>query len=66
MTHGTGTYRTRGVGGRSDTAFVKDRSISFDIEERLYRERGYLPTFDDLPWHQVEELSPTEGASSLL
>ena len=47
---GTGKYRTHGIGGEPDTAFVKDRSISFDIGERLYRERGYLPWFDELPW----------------
>ena len=47
---GAGKYRTRGTGGQPDTAFVSDRSISFDIGERLYRERGYLPPFDELPW----------------
>lgn len=51
---GTGKYRTRGSGGEPDTAFVKDSSISFDIGERLYRERGYLPWFDDLPWRDEE------------
>jgi len=50
MADGTGMHRTRGRAGRGDTAFVKDRSISFDIFERLYRQRGYLPAFDDLPW----------------
>lgn len=54
MRDGTGKYRTRGVGGKGDTAFVKDRSISFDIDERLYRERGYAPGFDDLPWQKSE------------
>jgi hypothetical protein len=49
---GTGKHRTRGLAGRPDTAFVKDRSISFDIGERLYRQRGYLPKFDDLPWQE--------------
>ena len=42
MREGTGKHRSRGVGGRTDTAFVKDRSISFNIEERLYRERGAM------------------------
>ena len=51
MANGTGQYRTMGLGGAPNTAFVKDRSISFDIGERLYRERKYLPSFDDLPWH---------------
>jgi hypothetical protein len=43
-------HRSRGVAGRPDTAYVKDRSISFDIFERLYRQRGYQPAFDELPW----------------
>lgn len=50
MTNGTGKYRTRGIDGKTDTAFVVDRSISFDIGERLYRDRHYLPSFDQLPW----------------
>ena len=61
MREGTGKYRTRGIDGKTDTAFVKDRSISFDIGERLYRERGYLPAFEDLPWHPVEVGCRTHG-----
>ncbi len=52
---GTGQYRTRGADDLSHTAFVSDRSISFDIGEQLYRWRGYRPDFDELPW-----LSPSE------
>jgi hypothetical protein len=52
MADGTGMHRNRGLSGRPDTAFVKDRSISFDIIERMYRQRGYLPQFDDLPWQE--------------
>lgn len=48
--NGTGQYRTRGANGASHTAFVTDRSISFDIYEKLYRWRGYEPAFDELPW----------------
>ena len=59
MVDGKGMHRTRGLAGRGDTAFVKDRSISFDIFERLYRQRGYLPTFDELPW--VE--GPADGVT---
>ena len=66
MRDGTGKHRTRGKGGRTDTAFVKDRSISFDIEERLYRERGYLPGFDELPWQGPENEPATERPHSLL
>jgi hypothetical protein len=61
-----GKHRTRGIGGRSDTAFVKDRSISFDIEERLYRDRGYLPDFDELRWQTLEDVPAAERAQSLL
>jgi hypothetical protein len=50
MTNGTGLHRTKGMGEEPDTAFVKDRSISFDIGERLYRDRKYAPPFDELPW----------------
>jgi len=60
MREGTGKHRTRGQAGRSDTAFVKDRSISFDIEEKLYRERGYAPSFDMLPWAEAD--APREAA----
>ena len=67
MREGTGKHRSRGLGGRTDTAFVKDRSISFDIEERLYRERGYLPGFDQLPWLEGETApAAPKRASSLL
>jgi hypothetical protein len=50
MTNGTGLYRMKGIGDEPNTAFVKDRSISFDIGEMLYRNRKYSPPFDDLPW----------------
>jgi hypothetical protein len=50
MRDGKGMHRTRGIGGRENTAFVKDRSISFDVYEVLYRNRGYLPAFDELSW----------------
>jgi hypothetical protein len=49
---GTGQHRSHGAAGRPDTAFVKDKSISFDIGERLYRQRGYSPSFDELPWEE--------------
>ena len=51
---GSGRYRTRGVDGGSDLAFVVDKSISFQVGERLYRSRGYSPPFDQLPWELVE------------
>jgi hypothetical protein len=60
---GTGQYRSRGADPRYDTAFVKDRSISFQIGERLYRSRGYLPSFDDLPWVEIGEPQPARMAT---
>jgi hypothetical protein len=52
MMTGTGKYRTRGVGGKPDLAFVVDKSISFQMGEMLYRNRGYSPSYDDLPFHE--------------
>ena len=58
MANGTGQYRTRGADELSHTAFVSDRSISFDIGERLYRWRGYSPDFDELPWIEIGQARP--------
>ena len=70
---GTGQYRTRGADELGHTAFVSDRSISFDIGEQLYRWRGYKPAFDDLPWVEAGDVdaklasmaSPRKRASDL-
>jgi hypothetical protein len=62
MVDGTGMHRSRGLSGGPDTAFVKDRSISFHIIERMYRQRGYLPSFDDLPWQEDSSASWTPTA----
>jgi hypothetical protein len=56
--NGTGQYRTRGLDEESHTAFVNDRSISFDIGEKLYRWRGYAPDFELLPWVEIGEARP--------
>lgn len=48
--NGTGRYKTRGTDGGPDLAFVVDKSISFEMGEMLYRNRGYSPPFDQLPW----------------
>ena len=59
---GTGQYRSRGADPGGHTAFVNDRSIAFDIGERLYRSRGYLPPFEDLPWVEIDEARPARIA----
>jgi hypothetical protein len=50
MVNGTGRFKTRGLDGKPDLAFVVDKSISFEMGEMLYRNRGYSPPFDQLPW----------------
>ena len=50
MREGKGQHRKHGASGAPNTVYVTDRSISFEIAEMLYRERGYLPAFDELPW----------------
>ena len=62
---GTGQYRNRGLDPADNTAFVNDRSIAFDIGERLYRSRGYLPPFDDLPWVEIGEARPARMATGI-
>jgi hypothetical protein len=65
MNGAKGKYRTHGADGSTDTAFVTDRSISFDIGEQLYRWRGYEPGFDDLPWKEdlPASAAPREATS---
>jgi hypothetical protein len=55
---GTGQYRTRGADALGHKAFVADKSISFTIDEALYRSRGYAPSFDDLPWQDEAQPAP--------
>ena len=52
MREGTGRYRIHSATGVPNTVFVVDRSISFEIGESLYRERGYLPSLDELEWKE--------------
>ncbi len=50
---GNGKYKTRGVGGKPDLAFVVDKSISFQMGEMMYRNRGYSPPFDELRYKEA-------------
>ena len=49
-----GLYRIRGVDGLPNDVRVEDDGIDIPMEEKVYRARGYLPSFDDLPWHEAE------------
>lgn len=52
---GTGIHRRHGVGDAPNIVWVVDRSISFEIGEMLYRQRGYSPPFDELEWREAGE-----------
>lgn len=43
-------YRVLGVGDHPNDVRVDDDGISVPVEETLYRNRGYTPSIDDLPW----------------
>jgi hypothetical protein len=45
-----GVYRTRNPGDVPNDAWVTDGTFAFIVPEQLYRDRGYEPAFDDLPW----------------
>lgn len=45
-----GRYRTSGERGQPNTAFVEIGRIGIDIPEQEYRDKGYEPDFDTLPW----------------
>ena len=45
-----GRYRTQGEMGKPNTAFVEVGRIGLEISEQEYRDRGYEPAFDTLPW----------------
>lgn len=45
-----GMYRIPGVGDSPNDVRVDDDGISVPVEESLYRNRGYEPSVDDLPW----------------
>lgn len=45
-----GRYKTQGENGKPNTAFVEVGRIVFELSEQEYRDRGYEPDFDELPW----------------
>ena len=46
-----GIYRERNGWGNQHSARVKyDEHQELDLAEDRYRERGYQPPFDELPW----------------
>ncbi|WP_363350875.1 hypothetical protein [Methylocystis echinoides] len=45
-----GRYRTPGEAGKPNMAFVEVGRIGLEISEQDYRDRGYEPAFEALPW----------------
>ncbi|MEQ8334501.1 hypothetical protein [Nisaea sp.] len=46
----TGQYRIKNPDGMEDDVQVTDGGIDMPIPESLYRNRGYQPNCDTLPW----------------
>jgi hypothetical protein len=60
-----GLYRIQGVGDLPNDVRVDDDGIEVPLEERLYRARGYLPPFENLPWQdQYLKLQPSADSRS--
>ena len=47
-----GLYRVLGTGGRPNDVRVDDEGIIVPLEEGIYRDRGYRPPVDELPWEE--------------
>lgn len=50
-----GIYRIKNPAGMEDDAQVRDANggSEMPLGESLYRERGYSPPFDELPWRDA-------------
>ena len=57
-----GLYRTRGVGGLPNRAYLTDGTMGFDVSEGRYHEKRYKPSFDRLP--SKAEYQEAEGAKA--
>lgn len=45
-----GRYRIQGEKGQPNRAFLEIGMIGVEVTEQEYRDRGYGPDFDQLPW----------------
>jgi len=60
-----GIYRIQGAGDLPNDVRVDDDGIEVPLEERLYRARGYLPPFENLPWQdQYLQRQPSSDSRS--
>lgn len=45
-----GTHRVKNPDGIEDGVWVADAGMGFEVSETRYRERGYAPPLETLPW----------------
>jgi hypothetical protein len=57
-----GIYREKGGWGPQDSAHVTDGTLTMDVSEAKYRESGYQPPFEKLPWKPEYEASQKRDA----
>jgi hypothetical protein len=47
-----GVYRERNGWGTQDSVFVDYGTAQMDISAEKYRQEGYQPPFEELPWRE--------------
>jgi len=50
MTKPRGLYRIQGEEGQPNKAFLEGGTLGFYVPEQEYRESGFEPDFDELPY----------------
>jgi len=60
-----GLYRKRNGWGDQHSVRVKyDGALELEVPESFYREEGWQPPVDDLPWHGESANTPEAGAEA--
>jgi len=55
-----GLFRLAGEKGKPDSAFVEDGIIGFYVSEQEYRQEGFKPSYDELPWEPQSRAPETK------
>jgi hypothetical protein len=56
-----GVYRTQGEVGLPNTVLLEYGALGFNISEQEYRDNGYQPNFDGLPWGHEYHAAKKKG-----
>ncbi len=62
-----GMYRKRDGWSDQHSVRVKyDGAVELEVPEQFYKEKGWLPPFDELPWagEKTDEASKTESSET--